>query len=139
MEIKPLHDDFGARVCDIDLTGPLPPDLVEALHAAIDEHSVLLFPEQAMTDDAHMALTRALGEPEESHVAFGQTGEIVHIGAIGNVIDADTKRADDPIPTPVARRATTFGIRIPRSGECRRMSRSSTRTRCQTRAAIPSS
>ena len=97
MEIKPLHDDFGARVCDIDLTGPLPPDLIEALHAAIDEHSVLLFAEQDMTDDAHMALTSALGEPEESHVAFGQTGAIVHIGTIGNVIDAETKRDDaDP-------------------------------------------
>ncbi|MGI9615341.1 MAG: TauD/TfdA dioxygenase family protein [Acidimicrobiales bacterium] len=97
MEIKPLHDDFGARVGNIDLTGPLPPALVDELHAAIDEHSVLLFAEQDMTDDAHMALTAALGEPEESHVAFGQTGEIVHIGTIGNVIDTETKRDDaDP-------------------------------------------
>jgi alpha-ketoglutarate-dependent 2,4-dichlorophenoxyacetate dioxygenase len=97
MRIEPLHDDFGARVGGVDLTGALPPDQVEALHAAIDEHSVLLFPDQVMCDEAHLSLTEALGEPEESHVAFGRTGEIVHIGTIGNVIDATTKRDDaDP-------------------------------------------
>ncbi len=97
MEIEPLHDEFGARVRGLDLTGPLSPDLVEALHAAIDEHSFLLFPNQDMSDEAQLLLTEALGEPEESHVAFGRTGEIVYVGTIGNVIDAQTKRDDaDP-------------------------------------------
>lgn len=97
MEIEPLHDDFGARVGGVDLTGPLPPDLVEALHVAIDEHSVLLFPDQDMSDEAQLQLTAALGEPEENHVAFGRTGEIVYLGTIGNVVDARTKRDDaDP-------------------------------------------
>ena len=97
MEIEPIHDDFGARVGGIDLTGPLSPDLVEALHVAIDDHSVLLFRDQDMSDEAQLLLTEALGEPEESHVAFGRTGEIVLIGTIGNVIDAKTKRGEaDP-------------------------------------------
>lgn len=95
MEIEALHDEFGARVGGVDLTGPLPPDLVEALHAAIDEHSVLLFGGQDMSDEAHLRLTRALGEPEEGHVVFGRTGEIQYLGTIGNVIDAETKRGDD--------------------------------------------
>ena len=99
MEIEPIHDDFGARVRGVDLTGPLSPDLVEALHVAIDEHSVLLFPDQDMSDEAQLLLTEALGEPEENHVAFGRTGEIVHIGTVGNVIDAQTKR-DEPTRTP---------------------------------------
>lgn len=92
MEIEPLHDDFGARVHGFDLTTSLTPDRVEALHAAIDEHSVLVFGDQAMTDEAQLQLTEALGEPEESHVAFGRSGEIVYLGTIGNVIDAETKR-----------------------------------------------
>ncbi|MCS5682231.1 MAG: TauD/TfdA family dioxygenase [Acidimicrobiales bacterium] len=97
MEIEPLHDDFGARVCGVDLTRPLSFDQMEALHGAIDEHSVLLFPEQDMNDEAQLRLTEALGEPEENHIAFGRTGEIVHIGTVGNVIDADTKRDEaDP-------------------------------------------
>lgn len=97
MEFEPIHDDFGARVCGVDLTASLGPDQVEALHEAIDEYSVLVFPDQDMCDDAQIRLTAALGEPEESHVAFGRTGEIVYVGTIGNVIDEGTKRGDvDP-------------------------------------------
>ncbi|MEM7338745.1 MAG: TauD/TfdA family dioxygenase [Actinomycetota bacterium] len=97
METDALHDDFGARVHGIDLAAPLSADDVQALHGAIDEFSVLVFPGQAMTDDAQLALTRALGEPEENHVTYGTTGEVVYLGTIGNVIDADTKRNDtDP-------------------------------------------
>ncbi len=92
MEIEPVHDDFGARVHGIDLTAAPTAEGIEALHAAIDEHSVLLFPEQDMSDEAQLQLTRALGEPEESHVAFGRSGEIVYIGTVGNVIDGETKR-----------------------------------------------
>ena len=95
MEIEPLHGDFGARVLEVDLTGPLSAEFIAGLHAAIDEHSVLLFGDQSMDDEAHLALTKALGHPEESHVAFGRTGDIVHIGTIGNVVDAETKRGDD--------------------------------------------
>ncbi len=99
MEIEPLHADFGARIRGVDLTGPLPADHVEALHDAIDEYSVLLFPDQDMTDPAQLLLTEALGEPEESHVAFGRTGEIVYIGTIGNVIDAENKRDESNAQT----------------------------------------
>ena len=84
MKIEPLHDDFGARVRGVDLTGPLPLEQVEALHAAIDEHSILLFPEQDMSDEAQLSLTQALGDLEENHVTFGRTGEIVHIGTVGS-------------------------------------------------------
>jgi alpha-ketoglutarate-dependent 2,4-dichlorophenoxyacetate dioxygenase len=89
-----MHEQFGARVRGLDLTGPIPPDQIDALHVAIDEHSVLLFPDQGMTDEAQLRLTDALGEPEENHVAFGRTGEIIHIGTVGNVIDANTKRGN---------------------------------------------
>ncbi len=97
MEIEPLHNEFGARIQGFDLTDPVDGDRLQSLHEAIDEYSVLVFPEQDMNDDAHLLLTKALGEPEESHVAFGRSGEIVYIGTIGNVIDADKKRGDaDP-------------------------------------------
>ena len=95
VEFEPLHDEFGARVTGVDLAAPPKADLVEALHLAIDEHSVLLFPDQDMSDEAQMRLTEALGEPEESHVAFGRTGELAYIGTVGNVIDDETKRGED--------------------------------------------
>ena len=46
MEFEPLHEEFGARVSGVDLTGPLSPQLLKELHKAIDDYSVLLFPEQ---------------------------------------------------------------------------------------------
>lgn len=95
MDFEPLHDEFGARVDRFDLTSPLTATQVAELHAAIDEYSVLWFPGQDMRDDAQLALTEALGEPEEGHVAFGTTGKVSYVGTIGNVIDAETKRGND--------------------------------------------
>ena len=92
---EPLHADFGARVTGVDLTSPLSDDEIAELHQAVDRYSVLHFPDQAMSDDAQIALTRQLGEPEENHVVFGRTGEVQYVGTIGNVIDAETKRDDD--------------------------------------------
>jgi len=97
VEIEPLHHDFGARVAEVDLTGPLTTELVESIHSLVDEFSVLVFPRQGMTDDAQLKLTESLGEPEENHITFGTTGEVVLLGTIGNVIDGETQRDDtDP-------------------------------------------
>ena len=97
MEIEPLHHDFGARVAEVDLTGPLTTELVESIHSLVDEFSVLVFPRQGMTDDAQLKITESLGEPEENHITFGTTGEVVLLGTIGNVIDGETQRDDtDP-------------------------------------------
>ena len=94
---EPLHKAFGARVTGLDLTETLPDELVEAIRQAIDDYSLLCFPEQSMSDEAQLALTRHLGEPEPNHVKFGATGIIDYFGSIGNVIDADTKKGNaDP-------------------------------------------
>lgn len=95
LAFEPLHRDFGARVTGVDLTVPLDEETVAALHDAIDTYSVLHFPDQAMTDEAQLALTRQLGEPEPGHVTFGTSGKIDYIGTIGNVIDAENKRGED--------------------------------------------
>ena len=93
--IEPLHERFGARVLGVDVTAELGGDTIDALRAAIDEHSVLCLPAQPMTDEAQLAFTRLLGEPEENHVQFGRTGERVYLGTIGNVLDAATARDND--------------------------------------------
>ncbi|MEM7092625.1 MAG: TauD/TfdA family dioxygenase [Actinomycetota bacterium] len=99
MRITPLHDDFGARIDGMNLTARLSQGDVGALRAAIDEYSVLHFPEQPMSDDAQLALTRQLGEPEENHVIYGRTGEKVYLATIGNVIDGERKHDGDAAHT----------------------------------------
>ncbi len=104
---EPLHRDFGARVTGVDLTTPLSDDELTELHRAIDTYSVLHFPEQDMSDDAQLALTRQLGEPEENHVIFGRTGERVYIATIGNVIDGETKR-DESHPQTLSQKGNNL-------------------------------
>jgi alpha-ketoglutarate-dependent 2,4-dichlorophenoxyacetate dioxygenase len=87
LAIEPLCEDFGARVTGLDLTTPLSAKDVATLREVIDTYSLLCFPEQPMTDDAQLALTRALGEPEAEHVTLGKTGQRVYFGTVGNVTD----------------------------------------------------
>lgn len=87
LRIEPLHDDFGARVTGIDLSGDLDDQELAAVRELIDDYSVLCFPGQDMTDDKQLGFTRLLGEPEPNHVTIGATGEINYFGTIGNVLD----------------------------------------------------
>lgn len=97
LRFEPLHDLFGARVTGIDLSAALSEDGVSAIHDALDEHSLLCFSGQNMTDEAQLALTRRLGEPEPNHVTFGAAGRVDYFGTIGNVIDATHKKGNaDP-------------------------------------------
>ena len=97
LHFEPLHELFGARVTGIDLTAELSDADIAAIVDAMDEYSLLCFPNQNMSDEAQLALTRRLGEPEPNHVTFGQTGEIDYFATIGNVIDAHNKKGSaDP-------------------------------------------
>jgi alpha-ketoglutarate-dependent 2,4-dichlorophenoxyacetate dioxygenase len=99
IHFEPLHDSFGARVTGIDLSVGLADDEVAAIHDAMDEYSLLCFPEQDMTDEAQLTLTRRLGEPEPNHVTFGATGKIDYFATIGNVIDAERKKGKEDAHT----------------------------------------
>lgn len=97
LRFEPLHEDFGARVRGIDLSREPDAAVVTAIRDAMDRYSVLVFPDQAMSDEAQLALTRKLGEPEPNHVIFGETGRVEYFATIGNVIDATRHRGkDDP-------------------------------------------
>ena len=91
MKIEPLHDDFGARVSGFSLTRELSDDDVAQIHALVDEYELVCFSSQDMSDEAHLALTRRLGEPEAEHVHYGKTGEVVYFGTVGNVNPDGTK------------------------------------------------
>lgn len=95
MIIEPLHDDFGARLLEVDLARDLTPETVAAIAAAINEYSLLVFPGQSMTDEVQLAFTRSLGEPEPNHVILGETGKVEYFGSIGNVVDETTRRGND--------------------------------------------
>ena len=86
LTFEPIHPDFGAKVAGLDLSRPLDATAVAELHEAVDTYSLLHFPGQQMSDEAQLALTCSLGEPEPNHVVFGKTGKVEYFGTIGNVM-----------------------------------------------------
>lgn len=95
LHIEPLHADFGARITGIDLGTPLTEEAIEAVRAAIDHHSLLVFPGQDLDDARQLAFTRLLGEPEIDHVKYGRDGVSNFLSTIGNIEDDGSQRGND--------------------------------------------
>jgi alpha-ketoglutarate-dependent 2,4-dichlorophenoxyacetate dioxygenase len=57
---------FAAEATGLDLRKPLSPDDVAAIHAAMDEHGVLVFHDQPIDDAEQLAFSRSLGEIEHA-------------------------------------------------------------------------
>ena len=84
--MTPLHPEFGVRLDSRPISGL---DM-EAVRQAVDRYSFVHVPGAAEGDEAHLAFTRKLGEPEANHVALGREGRIEYFGTIGNVLDDGT-------------------------------------------------
>jgi taurine dioxygenase len=63
LDLRRLSGALGAEVLNVDLTQPLDGALAEALRAALLEHLVLFFREQALTPAQFMAFAERFGEP----------------------------------------------------------------------------
>ena len=74
------------------MVGEIADETVEEIKKAINTFSLLCFPDQLMNDEAQIAFTRKLGEPEAEHVTLGKTGKIVYFGTVGNVLEDGSKR-----------------------------------------------
>jgi alpha-ketoglutarate-dependent 2,4-dichlorophenoxyacetate dioxygenase len=62
--IEQVGPTLAARVTGLDLTQPLPPDIVATIEAAMDRYAVLIFPGQKITDEQQMAFTVNFGAIE---------------------------------------------------------------------------
>lgn len=61
MQFHALNPCIGAAVAGIDLREQLSAAQAEAIHTAMDRYAVLVFHGQPLTDEQHLAFTRALG------------------------------------------------------------------------------
>src|SRR5690625_2065215 len=66
MEIHPISEHFAAEVTGVNLARPLQPDDVNALQSALDTFSVLVIPDQALTEEAQVAFAAHFGPLETS-------------------------------------------------------------------------
>jgi alpha-ketoglutarate-dependent 2,4-dichlorophenoxyacetate dioxygenase len=64
MTVKQLGPGFVGEAQGLDLTKPLPKADIDAIHAAMDKYAVLIFHDQAFTDEQQLAFTQSLGTIE---------------------------------------------------------------------------
>ena len=85
--VKPLHPSLGAEVRGVDMSVPLDPETFQEVHDAWMEHLVLVFPDQHIPDEAHVAFTRFFGEPEIFHQTIIRSRRMKEIFRVSNVDD----------------------------------------------------
>jgi alpha-ketoglutarate-dependent 2,4-dichlorophenoxyacetate dioxygenase len=94
MDIVPLGPGFGAELRGIRLADVASDDAAyAAVRAAFEEHSVLVFRGQEVTDEVQLAFSRRFGPPEVTKVGSQGTGShfviLSTIGPDGKVVPPD--------------------------------------------------
>jgi alpha-ketoglutarate-dependent taurine dioxygenase len=85
LTVSKLHPALGAEVRGIDMHRPLDPDTARELQNAWMEHLVLVFPDQHVTDQEHVAFTHYFGEPEIFHQKIIRSQRVKEIFRVSNV------------------------------------------------------
>src|ERR1700722_9050028 len=94
MEIVPLGPGFAAELRGVTLADVAAHDAAyAAVRAAFEQHSVLVFRNQEVTDEGQLAFSRRFGPPEVTKVGSMGTGThfviLTTIGDDGKVVPID--------------------------------------------------
>jgi alpha-ketoglutarate-dependent taurine dioxygenase len=87
ISVRPLHPSLGAEIRGVDLRRPMDPETFREVHDAWMDHLVVVFPEQHITDEEHVAFTRHFGEPEIFHQTIIRSRRLNEIFRVSNVDD----------------------------------------------------
>jgi len=98
MDIIPLGPGFAAELRGVTLADITADDAAyAATRAAFEEHSVLVFRDQSVSDEGQLAFSRRFGPPEVTKVGSGGAGThfviLSTIGEDGKVVPADHRLA----------------------------------------------
>jgi alpha-ketoglutarate-dependent 2,4-dichlorophenoxyacetate dioxygenase len=132
MQIVPLGSGFAAELRGVSLADVAQDDKAyAAVRGALEEHSVLVFRRQEITDDGQLAFTRRFGPPEVTKVGSLGTGThfitLTTIGPDGKVVPPDHRYAlrnkanqlwhtDSSFKRPPALASILSGRIIPKEG-----------------------
>jgi taurine dioxygenase len=84
MKVLRLAHALGAEVTGIDLAQPLDEDTVRAIRAAWLEHLVLVFRNQTITPEQHIAFSRRFGELEIHHNKYNRHDDFPELYVVTN-------------------------------------------------------
>ncbi|MEM8797048.1 MAG: TauD/TfdA family dioxygenase [Pseudomonadota bacterium] len=85
LKTTPLTDCFGVEVHDVDLTKIKTTDDFQPMRTLFEEHSALLFKEQALTDEDHIQLNSFFGPIEDREADDRKPGEAFKVPEISNI------------------------------------------------------
>ncbi|ETV78033.1 hypothetical protein, variant [Aphanomyces astaci] len=75
IQVLPVTGTLGAEVEGVDLTKPVPPPVVDEIHAAFLQYGVLFFRGQhGLTPHAHLAFSRLFGSIQRHPIVQGMAG-----------------------------------------------------------------
>jgi alpha-ketoglutarate-dependent taurine dioxygenase len=97
MDVIPLREGFGAELRGVTLSDVAASDAAyAAVRAAFEEHSVLVFRDQEVSDDVQLAFSRRFGPPETTKVGSMGTGShfviLSTFGPDGKVVPSDHRQ-----------------------------------------------
>ena len=84
LTIKKLEEHIGAEVQGVDITSPINAETFEQLRHALCEYAVLVFHDQDITDEQHVAFSEGFG-PLEMTMPNDPIGDGGPIGVISNL------------------------------------------------------
>ena len=93
MRTRPLHPLFGVEVLDCDLRAVTADEGYPEIRALFEEHSLLLFRGQKLTDDQHIVLARLFGPIEDR--SKGANGPEPRVSHVSNRFDLRPSMKDD--------------------------------------------
>jgi alpha-ketoglutarate-dependent 2,4-dichlorophenoxyacetate dioxygenase len=110
ISVKQLHPCFVGEIDGVDLRNPLDDTAVSALNDAINQHGVLVFHNQLITDDQQMAFSRNFGDLETTVHAYRKDFVPrldLHVADISNLDTSNRVLANDD-----RRRLNALGNRL---------------------------
>lgn len=96
LDTRPLSAALGVEVLGFDVTRPVDDATIATLRRLVDENGVLLFRNQTLDPDTHIAFSRRFGPLQEVAQKQYQMPGKPFIYVIGNVTDAAGGQVGDP-------------------------------------------
>lgn len=76
IRVETIRPGFVAEIGGIDISLPVPAEAMSVLWEAIDEHAVLVFRGQTLTDGEQIAFTKNFGQPERYVFSYGRDARL---------------------------------------------------------------
>ena len=135
LELQPLQP-FAAVATGIDLREPLTPAQLKAIEDAMDQHAVLVFPNQALTQSQQIAFAKSLGPLDMGlrklkggphRLEFAELADISNVKVDGEVADREHAKivgnvanqlwhSDSSFQKPRAKYSMLSAVTIPEFG-----------------------